>query len=101
MIHICFLSNVWQEIGCQTFYDRLFHHWGNRLRAKYAEVVVVEDSDDENEKAEVESLRCALEKALGVFPPKVDVKMELDTLELDGYEGMTPSKAPRAEPAAP
>ena len=95
---------VGQEIGCQTFYDRLFHHWGNRLRGKNAEVVIVEDSDDEDEKAEVESLRLSLEAALGAFPPKVDVKAEPleygDGVKLDGYEAWTPVKPAQDEPAA-
>ena len=89
-----FDDGSWQDIGCRTFYDTLFHHWGNRLRptkkGEDQEVLVVVDSDDEDEKAEVESLRAALEEALGMFPPQVSIKEEplvrMDTVQLDGYE---------------
>ena len=66
-----------QAIGCQTFYDTLFKHWGCRLRPSQELVELVEDSDEEEEK-EVQSLGLALQKALGVLmlAPLVDLTVE-------------------------
>ena len=69
--------NTLQAIGCQTFYDVLFKHWGCRLRPRQDLVELVEDSDEE-EREEVASLGRALKMALGDLVPASFVDLTVD-----------------------